>query len=142
MTHEDHVSRYCALLSDLRPDRLSELVELCAQDVRFKDPFNDTVGIEGYLRVLQKMFDDVEGHRFQLLDRAVGGGRVYLRWVFHARLRSSGLPLDIEGLSELMLDSQGRIASHVDYWDVGRDFYERVPLLGALVAWVRRRAAA
>ena len=92
MTADDPVARYCALLCDLRPDRLDELAPLCAQTIKFKDPFNETDDLDGYLRVLNKMFADVESHSFRVIDRADGGERTYLRWVFQARLRARGLP--------------------------------------------------
>ena len=142
MTAEAAITRYCAVLSDLTPDRLSELARLCAQDFRFKDPFNDTVGRDAYLAVLAKMFEDVESHSFRVLGRADGGEACYLRWSFQARLRKSGIRLDIEGMSEITVDDHGLIASHVDFWDAGRGVYERLPLLRGLISWIRRRAAA
>lgn len=139
---DDPVGCYCALLSDLSRDRLQSLAALCAEDIVFKDPFNETVGIDAYLRVLTKMFDDVESHSFTVTGRAGTGRSHYLHWLFRARLRSNGMPLDIEGMSEVTVDENGRISRHVDYWDVGRDFYERLPVVGRLIAWIRRRAAA
>lgn len=138
----DPVGCYCALLSDLSRDRLQSLATLCADDIVFKDPFNETVGVDAYLRVLTKMFEDVESHSFTVAGRASAGRSHYLRWRFRARLRTSSRSLDIEGMSEITVDEHGRIARHVDYWDVGRDFYERLPLVGRLIAWIRRRAAA
>jgi len=36
----------------------------------------------------------------------------------------------------------GRIAMHRDYWDAAEELYEKLPLLGSLMRWLRRRANA
>jgi steroid Delta-isomerase len=45
-------------------------------------------------------------------------------------------------MSELTFDSDGKVARHIDYWDAGKHFYEKLPLLGALLRAIRRRVAA
>ena len=34
----------------------------------------------------------------------------------------------------------GRIVMHRDYWDVAEELYEKLPLIGALMRWLKRRA--
>ena len=38
--------------------------------------------------------------------------------------------------------ADGRIARHRDYWDAAGELYEKLPLLGTLMRWLRRRIAA
>jgi len=45
-------------------------------------------------------------------------------------------------MSELTFDSDGKVARHVDHWDAGKEFYEKLPLLGGVLRAIRRRVAA
>ena len=48
----------------------------------------------------------------------------------------------MRGASHLVLAADGRIAVHRDYWDVAEELYEKLPLLGALMRWLKRRVNA
>ena len=46
----------------------------------------------------------------------------------------------IRGGSHLQLSANGRIALHRDYWDAAEELYEKLPVLGVLMRWLKRRA--
>ena len=46
----------------------------------------------------------------------------------------------IEGSSYLQLNAQGLITLHRDYWDAAQELYEKLPVLGSLMRWLKRRA--
>ena len=46
----------------------------------------------------------------------------------------------IRGGSHLQLTADGRILLHRDYWDVAEELYEKLPVLGALMRWLKSRA--
>src|SRR3546814_19194485 len=64
-----------------------------------------------------------------------------VKWTFRFRPQRFGgaQPWIAIGVTELHLAPDGRIAAHLDYWDAGSQFYARLPLLGPLVRFVRRR---
>ena len=41
-----------------------------------------------------------------------------------------------------MLADDGRITLHRDYWDAAEELYEKLPVIGTLMRWLRRRLAA
>lgn len=127
--------RYADWWQGLTPGRIAELDALVAPSVRFRDPFNDVVGIEAMRRVLEKMFEDVPDAAFTITDVAIGGA-VYLRWRFQ------GGRFAADGVTELAFDAGGRVVCHVDHWDSGTEVYAKLPLVGALVRLIRRRLAA
>jgi hypothetical protein len=43
---------------------------------------------------------------------------------------------------QLHLDAIGLITLHRDYWDAAEELYEKLPLLGSLMRWLKRRANA
>jgi hypothetical protein len=38
------------------------------------------------------------------------------------------------------LSSEGLIAFHRDYWDAAEELYEKLPAVGSLMRWLKRRA--
>jgi hypothetical protein len=46
----------------------------------------------------------------------------------------------IRGGTHLRLAADGRILEHRDYWDAAEELYEKLPLLGALMRWLKRGA--
>ena len=47
----------------------------------------------------------------------------------------------IHGGSHLRFAPDGRIAEHRDYWDAAEELYAKLPVIGALMRWLRARAA-
>lgn len=141
MTNAAIPDTYLALFAELTAARLDELDALCAPDIRFVDPFNDVEGVEAFKRVLRDMFERLDDPRFRILDRAVGTHGVYVRWHFTATL-ARGRRLAIDGMSEVKVDTAGRVTAHVDHWDAAGQLYEKLPVVGRLMRWLRRRLAA
>ena len=46
----------------------------------------------------------------------------------------------IRGASQLVFDELGRITLHRDYWDAAEELYEKLPLLGSLMRWLKGQA--
>jgi len=46
----------------------------------------------------------------------------------------------VRGASHLVLDEQGLVTLHRDYWDVAEELYEKLPVVGALMRWLKKRA--
>jgi len=137
----DRAEPYVRFYEAMSQDGLSRLPDLVAHDVRFVDPFNDVRGAAALQRVMLKTLHDLPGHRFVVTHRAWDGDTCLMRWLFEAETKG-GLKLSFAGMSELTFDSEGKVACHVDHWDAGKHFYEKLPLLGALLRAIRRRVAA
>ena len=131
------------LTDDQDRDLISEAALALDADGKFLAmELHNVAGVGAYLGILSKMLDEVEDHSFQILGRANADDACYLRWTFYARLRKSGTQLQIDGMSEIKVDERGQSSSHVDYWDPGLEIYDRLPLLGKVIGWARRRAVA
>lgn len=134
--------RWAALFESLTPARLAELDRLCAPGVRFKDPFNDVVGVEKLRRVFVHMFETVDDPVFSVSDIAVSGQTAYLRWEFSFRPKGRKAGWTISGMSEVVFDGAMRVAAHIDHWDASEQFYARLPVLGTLIRLARSRLRA
>ncbi|MDG4868500.1 nuclear transport factor 2 family protein [Guyparkeria sp. 1SP6A2] len=134
------LERYVAVMEGLRPDNLDTLDAVFVADARFVDPFNDVRGIQAIRAVFAHGFSQCRGMRFEVSARAVDGERGLLRWRMSCGEGRGAWKID--GMSEVIVAADGRIAAHLDYWDPAGQLYERVPLLGWLMRRIRRRLAA
>ena len=53
-----------------------------------------------------------------------------------------GRQLDITGASMVMFADDGRVMTHVDYWDAASQLYEKLPIIGWLLKKLRQLFAA
>ena len=148
----ERAAAYVTFLEALTAARLPELSAYLAPQARFVDPFNDVTGREAVIRVFTKIFEDLTEVDFAGRDLACSEGACsegacsegacFFAWTLRGRLRGSGRAITFEGVTELRLDDQGRIAAHIDHWDAASQLYARMPVLGSLLAVLRRRLGA
>jgi steroid delta-isomerase len=126
----------------LDPRHIDTLEALYAPNARFKDPFNDVSGWPAIAAIFRHMEVSLDQPRFVITGRIVDGRQCFLTWEFHFAFKrfSVGQPQCILGGSHLVLDEAGRITLHRDYWDAAEELYEKLPLIGGLMRWLKRRA--
>jgi ketosteroid isomerase-like protein len=139
---DPRVARIVALFEQLAPADVARLSEFYAGDAHFKDPFNDVVGLPYIQRVFAQMFVALDEPRFVVRDVLVDGDQCMLTWDFLFRFRRfDRRPHTVRGATHLRFDAQGHVAVHRDYWDAAEEVYEKLPLLGVLMRWLKRRAS-
>ena len=137
------VRRLVEWFETLTPQTLPQVQDLYAPGTRFKDPFNDVEGPQAVGRIFEHMFRTVQEPRFVVHEALVQGDDCFLTWDFLFRFQGGSQSLQrVRGASHLKFDAQGRVALHRDYWDAAEELYEKLPLLGSLMRWLRRRLAA
>ncbi len=137
----DPVPRIVALFESLSPQDLARLGEFYSADACFKDPFNEVRGVVAIQAIFAHMFASLDEPRFVVRDVIQQGENCFLSWDFNFRMkRFSRAPQTIRGGSHLRLAADGRISVHRDYWDAAEELYEKLPLLGPLMRWLKRQA--
>jgi len=134
------LARIVEYFESLTPESVARLGELYSENAYFKDPFNEVNGRDGIRRVFDHMFRQVEAPRFRVTDRVADAAGAMLVWEFS--FRSRGRETLVRGATHLRFDERGKIVYHRDYWDAAEELYAKLPLLGALMRWLRRRLAA
>ena len=127
--------RYRTYLETLSPESLSEISDYVTEDVHFRDPFNETCGVDAMSQVFRHMFDNVKGIKFEIYEMLAEGSVCLMTWRFEGRL--SGKPWSFDGTSVIRFSEDGRVNEHIDHWDSGRNFYEHLPFIGWLLAALR-----
>jgi hypothetical protein len=133
---------FVAFFERLKPEDLPHLGRFYAASTRFKDPFNEVVGVDAVAAIFRHMFDSLDSPRFVVRDVIVQGDQAFLSWDFLFRMRRFNRAEQcIRGGSHLRFGVDGLITEHRDYWDAAEELYEKLPVLGALMRWLKRRAA-
>ncbi|MCP5235197.1 MAG: nuclear transport factor 2 family protein [Zoogloeaceae bacterium] len=126
----------------MTPASVGEIARLYRTDARFRDPFNDVCGVEAIQRIFIDLFARTDGARFVVLEDYENGLRAALLWRLEFRFRQGGEGLEIEGMSRIRFDRDGRVALHHDHWDATGQLLSRLPMLAWPIGWLRRRLAA
>jgi Uncharacterized conserved protein (DUF2358) len=110
-----------ALKADYKTFPFNQTFSLYAADVFFQDPWVSFRGVGLYRKMIQFIawgFKDVEMdlHDIQQTDNQIKSLWT-LRWIAPAPWKPK---MVISGRSELTLNAEGLIQSHIDFWDCSR----------------------
>ncbi len=113
-----------------------------AEDAYFRDPFNDVRGIDKIKIIFLKMFDHLHAPRFVITESVLQNDTAVLFWDFTFRMKSlkPNQAMLIKGSSHLRFAADGRVQYHVDYRDAAGELYEKLPVIGILMRWLKKRA--
>ena len=136
------VARVVTFFETLTPDSVAGIGQIYDGQARFKDPFNDVTGVPAIKRIFDPMFASLHEPRFVVTQQVVEGDQCFLTWEFHFRFRTyrPAQHQIILGASHLVFASTGLVTLHRDYWDAAEELYEKLPLLGSAMRWLKRRA--
>ncbi len=142
MNRDIELARLVRFYQTIDPATLhAQLALIYAPDARFKDPFNDVRGLAPIAAIFQHMFAQVDQPRFVITNQVLQGSQAFVTWDFLFRMkRFSTAPQCIRGATHISFDMDGAVILHRDYWDAAEELYEKLPLLGALMRWLRRAA--
>ena len=123
-------------------DSLQQIDHVYAPDARFKDPFNDVCGVAEIRRVFAQIATQVEVPSFGVTCAVCEGDDAFLTWDFGFQMKRWRQDEQvIHGASHVRFAPDGRVAYHRDYWDPAEELYEKLPVLGILMRWLKRQAA-
>jgi ketosteroid isomerase-like protein len=139
----DAVLRIQTFFEQLQPQDVRRISEFYTPGAHFKDPFNEVQGQPEIERIFSHMFVALNEPRFVITERVLQGRQCFLTWDFNFRFKrlDTRTLQTVKGASHLVLDEHGLIEIHRDYWDAAEELYEKLPLLGGLMRWLKRQAA-
>lgn len=117
----------------------ASLRDLYSDDAYFRDGFREVRGAESIEKYFLSSTEGVQECTFDIQDVAVHDGNYYFRWIMTLVLkRNKQDRFQAVGMSHVRFDEYGKITFHQDYWDTGI-IYEKIPLLGPIITWIRQR---
>jgi len=125
----------------LNAESVDQLINLYADDAFFKDPFNEVYGHASIKHIFTHMFTQVNNPRFVISSVLENGNQACLSWEFLFEFKSSPHQGElIKGCTWFKFNEQDLIIEHRDYWDAAEELYEKLPLIGSLMRWLKKRA--
>ena len=124
-------------LSSADIDRMDHIY---SADAYFKDPFNEVKGVGAITAIFEHMFIKVDKPTFVVTASITQGNEAFLVWDFHLRFKGETVARKIHGSSHLRFDASGKIAYHRDYWDAAEELYEKLPIVGSVMRFLKRQA--
>ena len=141
-TAEAALARLVTFFEQLQPQDLPRLADIYAPDARFKDPFNEVQGLAEIDRIFAHMFVALDAPHFVVHERLLQGQQAFLTWDFRFRFKRFDTQRwqTVRGATHLVFNDQGLATVHRDYWDAAEELYEKLPWVGGLMRWLKRRA--
>lgn len=138
--------RVLTFFEQLQAAHLAQLGDIYCHDALFKDPFNEVQGLSAIADIFHHMFRSLVQPRFVITQQVQQGPQCFVTWDFVFALpRAPKSFYTIQGASHLVLREDAgvwRVAVHRDYWDAAEELYEKLPVLGSLMRWLKRRVNA
>ena len=125
---KNYINNYLNLFSNLNKENIKKFDDLVVKDIIFIDPFNNIKGLDNFKNIFYHMFDTVKEPKFDIVDYAQNKDHIFLKWkmTFYAFKALQ----TIEGMSDITLNKEGKVISHLDYWDSLNGIFIKLPFLG------------
>lgn len=139
------LQRVVDFFEQLQPADVARIADIYTADAQFKDPFNEVQGVPAIEAIFAHMFRELDAPRFVITQQVQQGAQCFVTWdfLFVMRRFDAGRTQTIRGASHLVLRAEAgvwRVAVHRDYWDAAEELYEKLPVVGSLMRWLKRRA--
>ncbi|GAA6619679.1 DUF2358 domain-containing protein [Scytonema sp. NUACC26] len=109
------------LQEDYQRFPVNQTYDIYTEDVYFQDPLNKFHGIERYKQMIKFMESWFLNVKMDLHAIYPVGDTIKTEWTLSWNTPLPWKPrIAISGWSELCLNAQGLIASHIDYWNCSR----------------------
>jgi limonene-1,2-epoxide hydrolase len=107
-------------------------------DVRFRDAIQEVNGRDAFLDMTRRFLQRSKDLDVQVRDAAQAGNVIFMEWTM--RLRMGVGPLStFAGTSKLVLDGQGKVIEHRDYFDLWGDTLGALPGVGKVYRRLMKR---
>ncbi len=144
-TPEVAIQRVVHFFEHLQPTDVTRMADIYTSDAQFKDPFNEVQGVPAIARIFAHMFETLDAPRFVITQQVQQGAQCFVTWDFLFAMPrvESGRLQTIRGATHFVLREEAgvwRVAVHRDYWDAAEELYAKLPVVGSLMRWLKKRA--
>lgn len=109
------------------------------QNSLFEDPFQKVVGIEKIYKVFQHMYTSLHDPKFVVVEIIEKENVAYIAWDFFYARRPDAQQESFRGVSRIEFSEDIKVICHRDYWDAASNVYEKVPILGVVLHFIKRK---
>ena len=143
MIQESITQEIIQRFENLELNTIDRLLALYDAQAFFKDPFNEVIGKPAIERIFTHMFDQVDQPRFIVTRYMAMDTEISLTWEFFFNFKNAPKEQQvIKGCTWLTLNQGLLITEHRDYWDAAEELYEKIPVIGGLMRFLKKRLRA
>lgn len=129
---------YCHFFENLSRDTpLTEYYKIFDVNVYFKDPIHEFYNLSKLYNLFQEMFNSFERPQFRVINALSDKNTLFLKWRFS--YQQDNQEITFIGMSHVIFNQEGKAISHIDYWDAGENIYEKLPILGNLIRFIKEK---
>jgi ketosteroid isomerase-like protein len=144
-TPEAALQRVVHFFEHLQASDVANMASIYTHDAQFKDPFNEVQGLPAIEGIFAHMFEALDAPHFVITQHVQQGAQCFVTWdfLFAMPLLHNGTTHTIRGATHFVLREEAgawRVAVHRDYWDTAEELYEKLPVVGSLMRWLKKRA--
>lgn len=128
----------------LDKNHLNVVEDFYDQDAVFQDPIHQIKGTKAIRSYYEGLYKNVDSIQFEYKHTSESGDLVTLEWKMHLKSPSlnSGQEVTLDGVSLITFGGKdGKVISHRDYFDMGEFIYERIPVMGSVIGFIKRKMA-
>jgi hypothetical protein len=142
MNSRQATDNLAAFFETLSPQSVAQLHTVYDEQATFKDPFNEVQGLPEIERIFRHMYVALDQPHFVVTGQVVDGAQAFLTWEFRFRFKRFDTTTlqAVRGASHVLFNAQGLVTMHRDYWDAAEELYEKLPVLGGVMRWLKKRA--
>ncbi len=111
--------------------------EAYSEDVVFEDPTQKQKGLKAYLDAQEGLLRRCDDVLLKPLAIACDGNTAFVEWEMGLKIK--GIEFIYPGATRLLLNDDGKIVDHRDYFDFVGPTFEPVPVIGSFVRWLYKR---
>jgi hypothetical protein len=132
----DDLEDFKRIFLDLKDPNLEEYIHQGYAELLY---FNDTLKSMNTRKELSEYLlvtaEHVDYTRVHFSDEFRSGDNYFLLWKMEMGFSVMGKQIESEslGMSQVRLDSQGKVNFHQDFWDSAEGFYRHLPVVGYFV---------
>jgi len=136
----EHAYNYASFyenLNDITPK--NDYKKFFDENSYFEDPFHKVNGVEQIYPIFEKMYKTLVDPIFSVDEVICSNSVAYIRWEFRYSLSKSAKTEKFTGISRVEFNHHGLVISHIDYWDAAVHVYEKIPIIGSILRFIKRK---
>jgi len=135
------MEKFLTMYQDLSSENLHLLQDVYSSDIQFIDPAHEISGLDKLTEYFSALYQNVTSIDFTFKDVVQQNNQCYLQWdmTFCHKNLAGGKTIVVSGTTFLRFNDDHKVCYHRDYFDLGEMIYEHLPLLGRLLANIKRR---
>jgi outer membrane murein-binding lipoprotein Lpp len=142
-TEKEAISYFETFSGDISASNITNnLSKVYAANIYFRDPFKEIHGLPDFQTYLLRDSASVSQYTIDWQDVGCSDGDYYFRWVMTVKLKRDGKHKPASqtcGISEIRFGADGKVIYEQDYFDAGSFLYERLPILGGEIRFIKKR---